>query len=410
MSLDGCMKLSRRSVKIFGLLLFFFAIGCFLRMPFIAISHNEGDEIIYQTLVDQISGTGEYSLQNSPVMANSFFIKSHYNTPLFFHPPMGIYVFHTFKIMFGRVGLFFAQLACFFLFYVAVQIAVYLYAGSSLLTAFIGGALAAFSPIVVQTNLKIWIDNPKIAFASLAFSMALLAYQQRSRLISVFSGVLFFAAVFTKLDAALMLPVAAWAIFSFGDFKKADSYRALIKYLIPPLCGVGVAILIWLIWSYMTTGSFFFGNPGRPSPELLANNGFIRYVTSERPFYYYLYAIPIVYPTLVWSIVALFFFRVREAWQMRSLVGSILLIAFVYTVLGYFGYSKLLRYVSLIAPLSAVLFTRFFSRVFRLSMLRPSWGSALYCGLGFLAFLGETFQGIKTALLFPKDALIRMFF
>lgn len=390
--------------------MFFFAIGCFLRMPFIAISHNEGDEIIYQTLVDQISGTGGYSLQNSPVMANSFFIKSHYNTPLFFHPPMGIYVFRTFKIMFGRIGLFFAQLACFFLFYVAVQIAVYLYAGSSLLTAFIGGALAAFSPIVVQTNMKIWIDNPKIAFASLAFSMVLLAYHQRSRLISVCSGVLFFAAVFTKLDAALMLPVVASAMLGLGDFKKTDSYHALIKFLVSPLCGVSVAILIWLIWSHITTGSFFFGNPGMPSPELLANNAFIRHVTNDRPFYYYLYAIPIVYPTLVWSIVALFFFRVEKVWQMRPLVCSILLIVFIYTVLGYLGYSKLLRYVSLIAPLSAVLFSGLFSQVFRLSMLRPSWEGALYCGLGFLALLGETFQGIKTALLFPNDALIRLFF
>src|SRR5262245_43675120 len=67
-----------------------FLVGLYLRQSVFQGAHQEGDESIYITLVQQLDGGHGYTLQGSEILTQGLIDREEYDRPLFFHPPGGI--------------------------------------------------------------------------------------------------------------------------------------------------------------------------------------------------------------------------------------------------------------------------------------------------------------------------------
>lgn len=81
----------------------YFLIGLLCRSMILTGVHNEGDEIIYSALVQELEAGRGYTLQATPLVRGGW-LSPQYGKALFFHPPGGIALFWLLYRVFGNVA------------------------------------------------------------------------------------------------------------------------------------------------------------------------------------------------------------------------------------------------------------------------------------------------------------------
>jgi 4-amino-4-deoxy-L-arabinose transferase-like glycosyltransferase len=368
--------------------------------PDLGERHLEGDERIYIALVEQLKHGKGYNLQGHSILQKKWITPSQYDRPLFFHPPGGIAFFWLMQTIAGGKGFALSELLSYAGFFAAV-----LLLGSVVaqpfdrLTAMLVAALAAAAPILLQVSARIWLDAPLLAFSTLAAAIFLKGTStNRWSLVWAAAAILGYAS-WIKLTALLVIPGAV----ALACLLAAPGDR--IRVIRQSMVFVVVAIVIQVPWELLqwhVTGTPFPVWAGKPAPELVANNSYVRYLTTGRSTWFYFETLPQVLWTLVPSL-ALLAYQWRDvALRKRGLALCVWILAVVAanTLLGAWGYSKLLRYVILVTPATVLLFALVVSgaaRLLRQGAPRRT-ATVLLLALAAAGFGLEITQGLRTAL------------
>jgi 4-amino-4-deoxy-L-arabinose transferase-like glycosyltransferase len=366
-----------------------FAIGVALRWKIFALPVREGDEQVYKALVEYVLVGQPYSMSTHPLVTEGVLSASIYGAKVFYHPPAGIYFFSLFALPWRLPGLKLAQLVCFAIFYWS------LYGCTRELFPRLKGwrlaclaPLFALTPIIAHIGLRIWIDNPKMAFFTLFLFLLLLA--RRKSWAWWAAGVLGVVTVLTKVDALVGFP------FAFLFLLPGD--RATLRRL--ALVG-GAAVLAAFAWSlYAET---IFHAPSMPTPESMALNRYSWETTvGISPGIFVLTFFKVVTSVLPAGLVLLLLRKRREkAGPGEIALVAVLGIVLVYFFLCAFGYAKLLRYLCITAPFAALLVA---SALEKLDFKRKlAWPLAALLFLGMAAEIG---QGVNILVNKPRIALV----
>jgi 4-amino-4-deoxy-L-arabinose transferase-like glycosyltransferase len=392
------------------LAIFLAALGC--RAVIFFKPHQEGDELVYNALVENLDAGRGYTLQGHPLLEDPFIVRETYGRALFFHPPGGIGLFWAMHSLFGPAGFGLAQLLSFTVFFWSMlALARQVFGPLSRLQTVLVALLAGFTPIMTHVVSRHWLDGPLLAFSTAAAAVFMRGHRLDSMPWTCVAGVLLGYASLIKPTALLVVPgviALAWAV-------GAPRLRSL---LLRGLCWAGVAACLlvpWQIHQWSVIGNPFAVSPGRPAPRLLATNRYVHYLTVIRPPWIYLSLLPRVVFTLGPSLVLLGV-QWRDAMVRRvglALVAWIGVVVAVHVVLGFFGYSKLLRYVILVTPSTVLLFALVTASAWNelRSGSLPLWSRGVrwaLLGVALLACAIEIAQGLVTPLLDPSD-LIRPF-
>ena len=252
----------------------------------------------------------------------------------------------------------------------------------------VAAVLTAFTPIAAHVMNHYWLDGPLLAFTTLSAALFIFGVKRDELKWTLAGGLILGYAALVKLTALFAVPgfiLLAWAL------KPQMRFTAMIRL---GLCLLLPALLVhlpWEIWQWKKTGVFLPSSPGKPSPSLIAGNLYVRYVTVGRSPWIYL----TVFPRVLWTISASLIVLAKH-WQDTALrrkgmalLGWILVILIMQVGLGYFGYSKLMRYAILVTPATVLLFALVVAEC------RGRW---LYVLLATGLAL-EVAQGIQTSLI-----------
>jgi 4-amino-4-deoxy-L-arabinose transferase-like glycosyltransferase len=334
---------------------FCFLAGLACRLVVFTGKHNEGDEIVYRTLVQQLAGGHPYTLQGTWLVA-SHWPMDQYGNALFFHPPGGIALFWLLNRLFGATG------------YPLVQILSYaVFFGSTCLLAgavlgplrgarmVVVAALAAFTPLMTHVTFYYWLDGPMLAFTTLAAGLFLRAVSRGETRGVILSAVVMGYASWIKTTALIVVPallLVAWAMSAPAARRAALRFGLLFTAL------AALIQLPWQLWQLQAVGSAFPAWAGRPSAHLLATNVYVHRLTVERPAWIYLTLLPRAVWTLLPAIACLFALDLdaRTRRVGLALLGWIAIVLALVMGLGLIGYSKLLRYAILVTPATVLLF------------------------------------------------------
>jgi len=362
----------------------------------------EHDEQIYVALVQQLDAGKGYTLQGHRVLDEPWIVREQYDRPVFFHPPGGIAFFWLMHRLAGDAGYAWAQLLSYTIFFVGLVIIGWtIIPALDSLAVLALAILAAFSPIMANVTGRFWLDGPLLAFSTAAAACFLLGLRRdRTGLAAVGALLLGFASLI-KLTAFLIVPgVLALAVVTSHRERPGKLFRTSAYFVLIALA----CQLPWELWQWHLTGTAFPVWAGRPSPELVRNNLFVRYVTEMRSPWVYLELLPQVLWTIGPSLVLLaFHWRDRAS---RALgFGLMIWIAAVVGAnvsLGALGYSKLLRYAILVTPATILLFTLVVDRCMK--SFRSTPGTARFAMFVLLLLAGaglalEVVQGLRTSLI-----------
>jgi 4-amino-4-deoxy-L-arabinose transferase-like glycosyltransferase len=212
----------------------------------------------------------------------------------------------------------------------------------------------------------------------------------------------------TRLNAVLVVPgiVALAAAVGPRDPSRRLLLPTIIALLVLAAC---VGPWLWVQWSQY--GTPFPSWAGRPAPQLVATNPFVRFVTVARGPWSYFRLLPQAVSTLVPALLLLG--RLRSDRRMRStglaLTLWIAVILLTHVGLGYLGYSKLLRYVILVTPATILLFTLVVVEELRHRRVGRATGvllGGILLVLAAFGFLLEISLGLQYILLYPGRDLI----
>lgn len=365
----------------------FFA-GIALRLAIFRWDHDEGDELIYKTLVEQLELGHGYTLLGSPVLESGRIDQAQYSSPLFFHPPGGIALFLLLHVLFGTQGFALAQLLCYAIFFgsmiVLARLLIKPEAGLAMCAIAI---LTAFTPIAVHVMNHYWLDGPLLAFTTLAAALFVSGAAGGNLRRMWFAGFVLGYATLIKVTAVITAPgiiLLAWSL------KPNISWREIFRFSLRLLIPLFIFYVPWKAWQIIQMGTLFPPQPlGRPSESMLATNSFVRYITTGRSPWIYLSLLPRV----LWSLPAalVLFVKFREKTDLRRIGGALLvwimIVVFIHIGLGFFGFSKLMRYVILVTPASILLFGMVTAEC------RGWWLALLVAGM-----VLETAQGVQTML------------
>lgn len=393
------------------LAIFVAALGC--RAVLFFRQHLEGDEMIYAALVENLDAGKGYTLRGHPLLGKQWIEVETYGRPLFFHPPGGIGLFWALHKLFGPAGFGVAQLVAFSVFFWAMLLlAAQVFRPLSGRDAVLVAALAGFTPIMTHVTSRWWLDGPLLAFATLSAALFLRACRRDSLAWTALAGLALGYASLIKPTAVLVAPGAVALAWALGVLPLG----ALVRHA---LCWGGVAASVlapWLLYQWSVIGNPLAVAPGRPSPRLIEINRYVYFLTVLRSPWIYV----VLLPRAVWTLGPSLLLLAATAWRDASvrriglaLLGWIALIVGCHVVLGYQGYSKLLRYVILVSPATVLLFAFVTSAASRHARTESSTPlrAALYAllAVGFVGFALEIAQGVVTPLFDPSD-LIRPFF
>ncbi|NDD93187.1 hypothetical protein EBZ37_14045, partial [bacterium] len=316
--------------------------------------------------------------------------------------------FAAFQMFFGAYGIGFAQL---FLYAVTV-------CGLALLLAALVedqspwpwvsfSVLVPLQPILLHINLKLWIDNARIAWVCLAAGAFCYGLKNQKRLFQHMGILVFGLAMLTKLDTVFFVPPLFLLLLSLKAPSRREFFQGIVK-LFPSLAVMVLSVAAWCFFSGVKNGGVMAGTPGRPDALLIQSNPFIRYVTVTLPASFYLRSFPSVVSTS--GIVLLgILLTARSSVIRRRVLACVLGTGFllaVYSVLGALGYSKLLRYVSQSIPLTVVATCLAMGAIARsMGTLKRAWAIGLGVLVGFF-FTRELAFGIKQVYFTPTAALI----
>jgi 4-amino-4-deoxy-L-arabinose transferase-like glycosyltransferase len=401
----------RRIVDWVVVAIFLAALGC--RTVLFLRPHLEGDEMVYAALVENLEAGRGYTLVGHPLLGKPWLELETYGRPLFFHPPGGIGLFWALHQLFGEAGFGVAQLVAFAVFFWAMLLlAAQVFGPLSGVQAVLVASLAGFTPIMTHVTSRWWLDGPLLGFSTLAAAVFLRACRRDSLAWSALAGLVLGYASLIKPTALLVAPGAVALAWATG----VRPLGALVRHA---LCWGAVAACViapWQLYQWSVIGNPFAVAPGRPAARLLAMNRYVHYLTVVRSPWIYLALLPRVVWTLGPSILLLAA-GWRDGFVRRAglaLAGWIALVVGCHVVLGYHGYSKLLRYVILVTPATVLLFALVTSAAWRQARASatPAAGRALLYALLAAAVAGfalEIAQGVITPFFDPSD-LIRPLF
>ena len=393
-----------------------FAIGLACRVAAFSVPHDEGDEIVYHVLVQQLESGNGYTLIGTPLIGNGW-PADQYGHALFFHPPGGIALFWLLDSLFGESGFELAQLLSYAIFFWSL-----LALGRTVLAASsaeerardVGMAalipLAAFHPLMTHVVARYWLDGPMLALVTLAaavFARAC-AGPAGSMRRALAAGIALGAASWIKTAALIALPAIAVLGIAIAA---PDSRRAALRFGIAFAVAALLIQLPWELWQWRVLGSPFPAWAGRPSPGLVASSDYVRFLTAQRPAWIYLTLMPRAVWTLVPSLIALIAAGLAPPAR-RVALALVLWIAIVLAVvigLGAIGYSKLLRYAILVTPATVLLFALTGGQAW--ARFRSSGRGLRRVALGALTALAiagfalEIAQGIFTPLIDRRDLI-----
>jgi hypothetical protein len=383
---------------------FFFA-GLYLRQSVFKGTHQEGDESIYITLVQQLDGGHGYTLRGSEILTEGMIDREQYDHPLFFHPPGGIVLDWLFYKTIGDWGFAYVQLFSYTVFFASMMLlAVVLGLAESTLGLTLVAALSASNPIMAHVATRFWLDGPLLAFTTLGVAVFLWAtVRGRTRWVVV-AGLLLGYASWIKITAFLVAPgvvLLAWVLLARGPDppektaaktpKKAASAPATPpspsradltrKLLLFALLWIGIAVIVqlpWEIWQWKAAGSPFPGWAGKPSQTLIDANRYVRYLTVVRSPWVYV----TLTPRILWTWVPTALLVVLLWTQKRARGVTLALLVWLFAVVGFhvtvgtFGYSKVLRYIILVAPAGILLFSLLFVEAVR-TIRNPQTGAVI---------------------------------
>lgn len=428
-----------------------FLAGLYLRQSVFKGSHQEADESIYITLVLQLDGGHGYTLQGSQILTEGMIDREEYDHPLFFHPPGGIALDWLFYKTIGDWGFAYVQLFCYAVFFGSMMLlAVVLGLGESTLGLTLVAALSAFDPIMAHVATRFWLDGPLLAFTTLAVAVFLWGVARGKTSWVVAAGLLLGYASWIKITAFLVVPgvlLLAWVLLASApkataaDAPKASAGRTRKKTSSPPpsppaapvsppeplpdprrrlllfaLVWIAIAVIVqlpWEIWQWRVAGSPFPGWAGKPSQTLIDANRYVRYLTVVRSPWVYVTLTPRILWT--WIPTALLCVLLVTQRRARALSASLLLwlVAVVgfHVVVGYYGYSKVLRYIILVAPASILLFSLLFDEAVR--TIRSARTGAVHRQILFLvlclcvaALCLEIAAGVSASTSIKNDLLV----
>jgi 4-amino-4-deoxy-L-arabinose transferase-like glycosyltransferase len=390
-----------------------FVAGVLLRLPMLSVQHQEGDEVIYMSLVAQLDHGRGYSLQHHPLIERGIIDRYQYDRPLFFHPPGGIALFWLAYKVFGEGGFAVVQFGCFAIFFWSML----LLAQGLRITKSNGGLfvvafLSAFNPIVVRVTTKYWLDAPLLAFATLACALFVWVWTRATAGTTPFAQDATAAGARSKPRRSkasvrasrsgnhrevrsvshgrvLGASIVAGIVLGYASLIKLTAFEivpgvllvgmaiarplAWKPFLTHALCLVVPALLVqmpWEIWQWLVVGSPFPQWAGKPSETLIQSNNYIAFLTVVRSPWFYLTTTPLVLTTIVPATLLHLLGYLRGKVEpvssgdasipdaRRLATACVLWITVVVAcniALGFAGYSKLLRYVILLTPASILL-------------------------------------------------------
>lgn len=230
----------------------YFLIGLLCRSMILTGVHNEGDEIIYSALVQELEAGRGYTLQATPLVRGGW-LSPQYGKALFFHPPGGIALFWLLYRVFGNVAYPLAQMLSYALFFWSM-----LFLGSVVHSPLRGAkvhflaALSAFTPIMTHVTSRFWLDGPLLAFSTLASALFMFAVVRSSVLWATLAGLVMGYASWIKVPAFLILPgllLLAWSVTESG------SRRTTLRLGLLFTCLAVLIQLAWELWYWAAAGS-----------------------------------------------------------------------------------------------------------------------------------------------------------
>jgi hypothetical protein len=378
-------------------------IALILRAVIFQLPDEENDEMIYRALVEQLHAGLGYTLRGHQLLSANFHdIARTYDAPVFLHPPAGVLYFYAVTKIFGltRWALRLAQPIAFSAYYLAGLAALDLYFPSLERPChFVAPLLLAFTPIYAHTNLKVWLENPRLAFFMIHLCFLALYLRAPSRARGAAALITSILPVLTKVDSAAVFPFVC--LFANSVFPRNRTFLAA-------LLALNVAVAAgWLFYSE----ALGYG-PGRPPAELLEHNAFLRFFTLELTSGLFLAHFLKLTATLVPSLLALVGLRALAATEERpeprlALALWIISQLALYGIFGRFGYMKLQRFLILALPAT------FFLAVLAVNDVVRARKGPIVVALAALLLIGfftEIGQGVFVILTNGTEASLRPIF
>jgi 4-amino-4-deoxy-L-arabinose transferase-like glycosyltransferase len=286
-------------------------------MPSLGQPHHEGDELVYLSLCDNLIKTGNYSLQGTPILKNSFFPKKYYDKPFFHHPPLYIFLMTPLVKNFGKNSAVIVSWVGHFLVLISALILLAKFIERSRrLTISLVMLLIAIDPLMVFASQKIWFDSLLAGLTSISTTFFILGVEEENirkrKLFLSVSGLFMGMAINTKIPAILVLPVFVFAFFLKSRFRnKKGLIMGCTYFLLPTL----LLAAPWFIKFYSYYGKFL--------PDWLAwdestinASAFVSFVRN-RPFHYFFTQMFLISPLFlipVYFVVRFFRETTRLTW------------------------------------------------------------------------------------------------
>lgn len=393
------------------LVIVLFLLGLSQRLAVFNGPHDEGDEFIYGALVEQLEKGNGYTLQGTPLLEYGLVDKEQYGKKLFFHPPGGIGLFWLSSRLLGPKGLPFVQVFSYALFFWSMVFLTHLLGlSSSKIGLFIAAGLCAFNPIMAHVSTHYWLDGPLLGFSALSAAIFIWAVMRKNLIWACMAGVILGYASLIKITAFLAAPgliILSWPLL---EKPRANAFLGLAACLVMPAL---IVQLPWEIWQWIEFGTPFPGWAGKPSKSLIESNRYVHYLTVVRSPWIYLTMLPRIAWTIVPAAVLYVFTSGNKTvrWLGLALLVWIFTVLSFHIILGFQGYSKVIRYVILIVPPAVLLFSMVFSEAVRRFGADETGavGKAAYAFLiivSALAFIMEIAAGIKSSILYGNDLIV----
>ncbi len=392
--------------RLIGILFF---IGLCMHSVVFFRAHNEGDELIYKTLVEQLDNGNGYTLQGSSLLEKGLIDRTQYDRTLFFHPPGGIALYWVSYKVFGDLGFSLVQLFSYVLFFWSMLfLAKSLNLTSSSVSLALVAGLSAFSPVMSHVTMKFWLDGPLLAFTTLAVAVYVWAIvHNRTRWVFIAGLILGYASLI-KITAFIVVP---GLILLSWFFLKPPKIKTFIQLGLLFLVTALIVQVPWELWQWVKAGSPFPSWAGKPSKGLVESNKYVYYLTVVRSPWIYLKLTAVIFWT---SIPTLFLFALlwnnkSLRWLRLSLMIWILTVLAFHIALGFIGYSKVLRYAILMTPPLIILFSSLLDEAicrFRNDGNSPNTDflTIIIC-ISLLAYVMEILTGVNLLLFSHRDII-----
>lgn len=210
------------------------------KAPIFFQSHEENDEVIYTLLAQNVVESGHYTLP--PDAPQQLLDNPRYNRPLFYHPPLFVWMLAPFVWLGSPSSGVIVSLAGHALCLAAIWIFIRewgLAGGHAPRVAALCLLAAAFDPILSSISARLWMDNLLAGLVSMSICLAFVAARKRSLVLWTVCGVLGGMACATKLSAVVVLwfPVLVLAVQPLPLRRKVAFFFA---FAIPIWAAVGL--------------------------------------------------------------------------------------------------------------------------------------------------------------------------